>query len=445
MIAVGAISSYDDVNSILLAGRADLCRRSAGRTSTTRTGRCTRRPSRTTTGRARPGRRRTGPGSRKPPTGRTDGPPPRLQLIREPDRRHPARPLAALTGQNAAHADPGRLRRGADRRPDRGRRPHRPAVGRRRRSSQLPPPFGQTATFQLEEISRYDDRGPGLVLEQHPHRRAHRHPLRRADHWVTGQDGDDVAAVPAAPADRRRPPSSTSPSEAAADPDFLLEVDHVRAWEARARRRCRPAAGCSTAPAGTPGRRLQAAFLNADETGPHTPGISPDCARWLAEEAPVHRPRRRDRRHRRRGGALASTRRSRATRSLLGSGKYGLTQLQNLALLPPTGALLVAGPLPIVGGSGSPGPGRWRSSSGEPEVAATRRRRRRARRWCAAGVDHVFGVVGSGNFHVTNAMVAAGARFVAARHEGGAATMADAYARMSAAGSPRSPCTRAAG
>jgi acetolactate synthase I/II/III large subunit len=46
-----------------------------------------------------------------------------------------------------------------------------------------------------------------------------------------------------------------------------------------------------------------------------------------------------------------------------------------------------------------------------------------------AGVDHVFGVVGSGNFHVTNAMVAAGARFVAARHEGGAATMADAFAR----------------
>lgn len=47
------------------------------------------------------------------------------------------------------------------------------------------------------------------------------------------------------------------------------------------------------------------------------------------------------------------------------------------------------------------------------------------------GADHVFGVVGSGNFHVTNAVVAGGARFVAARHEGGAATMADAYARMS--------------
>lgn len=47
------------------------------------------------------------------------------------------------------------------------------------------------------------------------------------------------------------------------------------------------------------------------------------------------------------------------------------------------------------------------------------------------GVRTVFGVVGSGNFHVTQAMVERGARFVAARHEGGAATMADAYARMS--------------
>jgi thiamine pyrophosphate-dependent acetolactate synthase large subunit-like protein len=43
----------------------------------------------------------------------------------------------------------------------------------------------------------------------------------------------------------------------------------------------------------------------------------------------------------------------------------------------------------------------------------------------------VFGVVGSGNFHVTNGLIAGGARFVAARHEGGAAVMADAYARTS--------------
>ncbi|HEY6176085.1 MAG TPA: thiamine pyrophosphate-binding protein, partial [Kofleriaceae bacterium] len=49
----------------------------------------------------------------------------------------------------------------------------------------------------------------------------------------------------------------------------------------------------------------------------------------------------------------------------------------------------------------------------------------------AHGIDHVFGVVGSGNFHVTNAAIAAGARFTAAAHEGGAASMADAYARVS--------------
>jgi thiamine pyrophosphate-dependent acetolactate synthase large subunit-like protein len=47
------------------------------------------------------------------------------------------------------------------------------------------------------------------------------------------------------------------------------------------------------------------------------------------------------------------------------------------------------------------------------------------------GVGHVFGVVGSGNFEVTNALRLAGVPFTAARHEGGAATMADAYSRMS--------------
>ena len=46
------------------------------------------------------------------------------------------------------------------------------------------------------------------------------------------------------------------------------------------------------------------------------------------------------------------------------------------------------------------------------------------------GADTVFGVVGSGNFHVTNALVAGGARYFAARHESGAAVMADAWARV---------------
>ena len=84
---------------------------------------------------------------------------------------------------------------------------------------------------------------------------------------------------------------------------------------------------------------------------------------------------------------------------------------------------MIAGPLPIVTGSGAPArvlalverAVNVAEAVGETVVAL--------------GVDHVFGVVGSGNFHVTNAMIAQGARFVAARHEGGAATMADAYAR----------------
>jgi kynurenine formamidase len=39
---------------------------------------------------------------------------------------------------------------------------------------------------------------------------------------------------------------------------------------------------------------------------------------------------------------------------MLGANKYGLTQLTNLALLPPMGAVLIVAPLKIVEGSGSP-------------------------------------------------------------------------------------------
>ncbi|MEF3119713.1 thiamine pyrophosphate-binding protein [Kocuria flava] len=54
-----------------------------------------------------------------------------------------------------------------------------------------------------------------------------------------------------------------------------------------------------------------------------------------------------------------------------------------------------------------------------------------ARTLAELGVGHVFGVVGSGNFHLVNALVACGVPFTAARHENGAATMADAFARTS--------------
>jgi thiamine pyrophosphate-dependent acetolactate synthase large subunit-like protein len=47
------------------------------------------------------------------------------------------------------------------------------------------------------------------------------------------------------------------------------------------------------------------------------------------------------------------------------------------------------------------------------------------------GVDHVFGLLGSGNFAIANVLVASGAKFFATRHETGAVTMADAYSRVS--------------
>ena len=47
------------------------------------------------------------------------------------------------------------------------------------------------------------------------------------------------------------------------------------------------------------------------------------------------------------------------------------------------------------------------------------------------GARHVFGLIGSGNFIATSALVAQGAQFIGTRHEGGAITMADAYARVS--------------
>jgi kynurenine formamidase len=216
---------------------------------------------------------------------------------------------------------------------------------------QLPPQFGQTATFQLEEISRYDERGPAWYwnnVRTGEHTGTH---FDAPAHWITGRNGEDVAAVPA----RKLvgPAAVLDLSEqAAADPDFLLEVDHVREWEKA--HGPLPAGGWLLYRTGWDARSTsQEDFLNADEGGPHTPGISPECSRWLAEEAPVIGI----------GVETVGTDAGAAHSfdppfpchaALLGSGKYGLTQLQNLAVLPPTGALLVAAPLPIVGGSGSP-------------------------------------------------------------------------------------------
>jgi len=216
---------------------------------------------------------------------------------------------------------------------------------------QLPPEFGQTAQFELAEISRYDERGPGWYwnnFRSGEHTGTH---FDAPNHWVTGQEGSDVADVPV---DRLIRPVVVLDlsAECAADPDFLLEVDHIRAWEAE--HGALPDGGWMIYRTGWDARSdSQERFINANETGPHTPGMSIECARWVAEEAPVV-------------GVGVETVGTDAGAAhsfdppfpchsyLMGSGKYGLTQLQNVALLPATGAVLVVGPLPIVTGSGSP-------------------------------------------------------------------------------------------
>jgi kynurenine formamidase len=216
---------------------------------------------------------------------------------------------------------------------------------------QLPPPFGNTKRFSLSEISHYDDRGPAWYwndITTGEHTGTH---FDAPVHWLTGRDGEDVSQVavgkliaPAAVLDFSE--------QAAADPDFLLEIDHIKAWESA--NGPLPDGGWLLFRTGWDTRsNSQAEFLNANETGPHTPGISVACAAWLAEESPVIGI----------GVETVGTDAGAAHSfdppfpchsAMLGAGKYGLTQLRNLDRLPAQGAVVITGPLPILHGSGSP-------------------------------------------------------------------------------------------
>ena len=97
---------------------------------------------------------------------------------------------------------------------------------------QLPPDFGQTRPFELEEISRYDARGPAWYwnnIRTGEHTGTH---FDAPNHWVTGKDLDDVASVPVARLIAAAVVLDFS-AAAAADADFLLEVDDIRQWEER--------------------------------------------------------------------------------------------------------------------------------------------------------------------------------------------------------------------
>ncbi|MCX4910975.1 cyclase family protein [Streptomyces sp. NBC_00878] len=215
----------------------------------------------------------------------------------------------------------------------------------------LPPEFGQTAVFELEEISRYDDRGPAWYwnnFRSGEHTGTH---FDAPNHWVTGKDLADVASVPV---NRLVGPGAVLDftAEAAQNPDFLVEVDHVKAWEAE--HGPLPDGGWLLLRTGWDARsQTRETFLNEDENGSHTPGLSAECARWVAKESPVVglgvETVGTDA-----GGAHSFDPVFPCHSYLMGSDKYGLTQLRNLAALPATGCVVIAGPLPIVTGSGSP-------------------------------------------------------------------------------------------
>jgi kynurenine formamidase len=216
---------------------------------------------------------------------------------------------------------------------------------------QLPPPFANTIPFSRKEISRYDERGPQWYWNDFStgeHTGTH---FDAPVHWVTGRDAGDVAQVPV---DRLIAPAAVLDfaAEAAGDPDFLLEVEHIQKWTRE--HGPLPDGGWMLYRTGWDARSHdQAGFLNADESGPHTPGMSAECAQWLATEAPVIgigvETVGTDA-----GAAHSFTPPFPCHSFVLGAGKYGLTQLQNLARLPAQGAAVIAGPLPITGGSGSP-------------------------------------------------------------------------------------------
>lgn len=211
----------------------------------------------------------------------------------------------------------------------------------------LPADHGQAWPFSRRLISRYDHSGPQAYwsnISLSEHTGTH---FDAPVHWASGRDLDDVSRVPVR---RLVAPAAVldCSADAAADPDFLLRREHVEAWQAE--HGPLPDGGWLLLRTGWDARGGDAErFLN----GGHTPGVEPECARWLAGETPVIGI----------GVETVGTDAGQAASFdqpfpchwyFHGAGKYGLTQLRRLDRLPPRGALLVVAPLPIVDGSGSP-------------------------------------------------------------------------------------------
>ena len=215
----------------------------------------------------------------------------------------------------------------------------------------LPPEFGQCAPFRLEEISRYDARGPAWYWNNFScgeHTGTH---YDAPIHWVSGKDFPNNT-VDTIPAGKFIAPAVVidCSKETGADDDFVLTRAVLEAWETA---HGRIPAGCWVLLRTDWSKRSGAAYANLREDGAHTPGPDPEAVRFLVQERDVLGF----------GTETIGTDAGQAHHFtppypahfyMHGKGRYGLQCLSNLDKLPATGAVIVSPPLKIQGGSGSP-------------------------------------------------------------------------------------------
>lgn len=216
----------------------------------------------------------------------------------------------------------------------------------------LPPQFAKSNPFGIEEISRYDERGPGWYwnnLSLGEHTGTH---FDAPVHWVTGQSYDD-GYTDTLPVNRFVAPACVidCTKEAAANEDFTLEPADIEAWE---RDNGRIPRGAWVLMRTDWSKRTDpAAFLNMRDDGAHVPGPTAAAVRFLVEERDVNgwgvEAVGTDA-----GQGFAFEPAFPAHNLMHGAKKLGLASLCNLDQLPPTGALIITAPLKIEKGSGSP-------------------------------------------------------------------------------------------
>lgn len=140
-------------------------------------------------------------------------------------------------------------------------------------------------------------------------------------------------------------------AKVADDPGFIIDEGDITAFEAELGHF--PEGGWLLCRTGWSRREGQEAMINNTAEGPTSPGLSAAAAQYVAQRTPLQGL----------GVETVGTDAGAAAGFdpifpchdfFMGAGKYGLAQLQNLDRLPTTGAVIVASPLKIVTGSGSP-------------------------------------------------------------------------------------------